>query len=168
MPDFSRCVLIQYSVYSYVIQCSVYSSISTATTNLVKWGPSVSWIIIWRRNITCLLLYPLVLTDYVFQGPPPLHSLISTALYSVLPHPEMSKYLFYSPPPHATSQMCLVHYVTDSTYKGDEGAGSNQTLHHTHFVASSMFFRVCSSLGSACCRLRYSLTALVGNSVSQM
>lgn len=36
----------------------------------------------------------------------------------------------------------------------------------THLVASSMFFLVWSSVGSECCRHRYSAAALAGNSVS--
>lgn len=37
---------------------------------------------------------------------------------------------------------------------------------HTHLVASSMFFRVWSSLGSECWRHKYSAAAFAGNSVS--
>lgn len=44
---------------------------------------------------------------------------------------------------------------------------STHTCTLTHFAARSMFLRLCSSPGSACCRHRYSAAALAGNSVSQ-
>lgn len=47
-------------------------------------------------------------------------------------------------------------------------SGMKPRVWDTHLVASSIFFRECRSLGSVCCRFKYSETALAGNSVSQM
>lgn len=76
--------------------------------------------------------------------------------------------------PCSTNEVCIAvaqHFLPKRgnvvTQKG-RSQGGGLRVWDTHLVASSIFFRECRSLGSVCCRFKYSETALAGNSVSQI
>lgn len=68
--------------------------------------------------------------------------------------------------PSPTNEVCIVLPSEGRQQGGSQRGGLR--VWDTHFVASSIFFRECRSLGSVCCRFKYSETALAGNSVSQI